>query len=202
MDCCMERLTIKPGKIIVIAASSGAGKTTIVHALCDYFKNKYPLSRVVTYTTRVARAGEVDGVDYHFVSLEDFQQKIQEGFFVEWSSAYGAYYGTPRSIIDATIVGMSFLLVLDRAGVKQLLSLYKDKIVPIWISTSKENLASRLQSRGTETEKEYIFRLNLAQEEQLAETNDPLFSYHVQNDQLDESVNVLIRIITKELEII
>ena len=166
MDCCMERLTIKPGKIIVIAASSGAGKTTIVHALCDYFKNKYPLSRVVTYTTRVARAGEVDGVDYHFVSLEAFEQKIQEGFFIEWSSAY------------------------------------KDKIVPIWISTSKENLASRLQSRGTETEKEYIFRLNLAQEEQLAETNDPLFSYHVQNDQLDESVNVLIRIITKELEII
>lgn len=198
----MESLTIKPGKIIVIAASSGAGKTTIVHVLCDYFKNKHPLFRVVTYTTRVARAGEVDGIDYHFVSLKEFEQKIKEGFFVEWSSAYGAYYGTPRSIIDATNAGMSFLLVLDRSGVRQLLSLYKDKIVPIWISTSKDNLASRLQSRGTETKKEYIFRLNLAEEEQLAEMNNPLFSYHVQNDQLGESINILIRIITKELEII
>lgn len=198
----MKLKSIKPGKIIVLSASSGAGKTTLVHALCEHFKNKYPISRVVTYTTRVPRAGEIEGVDYYFLSIEQFQQKISEGFFIEWSSAYGAYYGSPRSIIDDTLRGMSFLLILDRAGVKQLLSAYKERVVPIWIYTSQENLASRLQKRGSETEKEYSFRLSLAQEETRAEKQDPLFAYHVQNDQLDESVNVLVQIITKELEII
>jgi guanylate kinase len=198
----MKRVSTKPGKIIVLSASSGAGKTTLVNALCAYFKNKYPISRVVTYTTRAARAGEVEGVDYCFLSPEQFEQKIQEGFFIEWSSAYGAYYGSPRCLIDDTMLGMSFLLILDRAGVKQLLSAYKDKVVPIWIYTSPENLASRLQKRGTETQKEYSFRLSLAQEEARAEKKDPLFAYHVQNDRLDESVNVLVQIITKELEII
>lgn len=194
--------TIKPGKLIVLAASSGAGKTTLAHALCDYFKTRHPIARVITYTTRNARAGEIDGKDYYFVTVTDFEHKIKEGFFIEWSVAYGSYYGSPRCIVGQALAGFSSLLVLDRAGVKQLLSLYKDIVVPIWIYTSRDNLASRLHARGTETEDEYLFRLSLAQKEQEAEEKDPLFLYHVQNDELVQCVNVLVRIITKELEII
>lgn len=193
--------SVKSGKIIVLAASSGAGKTTIIHALTDYFKNKYPIFRVITYTTRSPRPGEVDGFDYHFLSQSDFETKIKEGFFIEWSCAYGAYYGSPCSIIDQAEYGISSILILDREGVRQLLPLYKDKIVPIWISTSKDNLSARLQNRGEKGEN-YDFRINLAEKEAEAEKNNPLFSYYVQNDQLDEAINVLIKIIAKELEII
>jgi len=88
-------------KLFIVSACSGAGKTTLVNAVIENLRKKQvPIERVITYTTKQPRAGEVDGRDYHFVSVEDFQRKIQEGFFIEYSEAYGNYYGSPKSLFE------------------------------------------------------------------------------------------------------
>ena len=78
------------GKIFVVSAPSGAGKTTLVTELISRYPGK--LERVVTYTTRQPRYNEIDGVDYYFISVKEFEEKIAQGFFIEWSTAYGTYY--------------------------------------------------------------------------------------------------------------
>lgn len=195
-------LQVKKGKIIVLSASSGAGKTTLINALYDYFNDKLCLERVITYTTRIARKGEMHGKDYYFISPEQFKQKIDEGFFLEWSSAYGAYYGSPQYLLDRCNQGQSFLIVLDRAGVLQLLSTFPDYLVTIWLLVDSQLLANRLRKRGSETPESYSARMKLAQEENERELREPIFSYHVKNDNFDQAFNDLIKIITKELEVI
>lgn len=195
-------LQVNKGKIIILSASSGAGKTTLIHALYNYFKDKICLERVITYTTRLARKGEIHGEAYYFISPEQFKQKIDEGFFLEWSSAYGAYYGSPRYLLDRCDQGQSFLIVLDREGVLQLLSTFSHYLVTIWLSVDLQLLQSRLHKRGSETLESYDARIKLAQEENERELNEPIFSYHVKNDNFDQAFNDLIKIITKELEVI
>src|SRR5437879_4794715 len=104
------------GKLFVISASSGAGKTTLVTAIITHMGGHVNLERVVTYTTRTPAPGDVPGVDYHFVTPAQFQEKIAAGFFMEWSTAYGHYYGSPRSVLDEVAAGNSRILILDRAG--------------------------------------------------------------------------------------
>jgi len=192
----------KQGKIIVLSGSSGAGKTTLMHALCDYFKSSHPLDRVITYTTRAVRPGEADGIDYYFVSQEQFEQKIQEGFFLEWSLAYGCYYGSPYSLIKNCQEGMSSIAILDRSGVQRLLSLCPEYVVSVWISVEYRNLEARLKARATEDEASYNRRLQLAQQEGEQERQNPLFSYNVPNDLFGDALKRLIEIVIRELEIL
>lgn len=197
-----EQHSSKRGKIIILSASSGAGKTTLQHALFDYFKDKHPLQRVITYTTRLPRLGEVDGVDYYFLSKERFQQKIKDGFFMEWSCGYDNFYGSPLSVLKDCDRGISSLLVLDREGVKQLQALCPEVIVPLWIFIEQRDLENRLRKRGSETEDSFNTRMQLAKQEREQEVLDPIFLYHVQNDDFDQALSCLIQIITQELEII
>lgn len=190
------------GKIIVLSASSGAGKTTLLHAVYDYFKAKYPLRRVITYTTRAARSEEVDGIDYYFISSEEFEQKKNNGFFLEWSCAYGAYYGSPRALLNDCKQGISFIIVLDRVGVQQLLSICPEVLVTIWLTVEPQKLEARLQHRGSETIESYNARMQLAKQEGEQEGQNPIFSYHVQNDDFDKAFSSLIEIIARELELI
>ena len=80
-----------PGKLFIISAPSGAGKTTLVTALINDIGKSHALERVVTYTSKAPRSAEVNGVDYHFVTPEQFEGYIAAGFFLEWSTAYGTY---------------------------------------------------------------------------------------------------------------
>ena len=87
------------GKLFIIPAPSGAGKTSLVTALLERIGQSHSLSRVITYTTKMPRSGDIHGRDYHFLSIDQFEQKIKEDFFLEWSVAYDHYYGSPKNIV-------------------------------------------------------------------------------------------------------
>jgi guanylate kinase len=190
----------KTGKLFIVSAPSGTGKTTLVQALCQQLGHSYRLERVVTYTTKQPRLGEKDGQDYHFLSKEAFEQKIESGFFMEWSSAYGHYYGSPASILAELPEGKSYFLVIDRAGAQTIRSLYNEAIL-IWLYTKNfEDLKKRLFSRNTETNFEISRRLMLAKQEILQENENSLYQYHVLNDTIENALSELKIIILKELE--
>lgn len=151
------------GKIIIITAPSGAGKTTIV----KYLLNKYAgnLAFSVSAATRKPRATEQNGVDYYFMSSEDFQQKIKENAFIEWEMVYeDKYYGTMRSELER-IWNMNKIPVLD-IDVKGALHVQKqfpETSFSIFIMPpSEEELRRRLESRGTETPESLLARVNKA----------------------------------------
>ena len=90
------------GKLFILAGSSGSGKTTLTREIITKLKDNYncELSRVITYTTKSPRIGELSAQDYHYIGEIEFKVKIAQNFFLEWSCAYGAYYGSPRDILE------------------------------------------------------------------------------------------------------
>lgn len=149
-------------KIIIITAPSGAGKTSITH----YLLNKYPnLAFSISAATRGPRGKEKDGVDYYFLSAEDFQERIENNEFVEWEMVYeGKYYGTLKSelqrIWDA---GKTPILDIDVKGAIHVEQQYKKSTLSIFIEPPSINeLKNRLQGRGTETQESIDARINKA----------------------------------------
>lgn len=170
------------GKLFVISGSSGAGKTTLVTAALEHLQLKYPIERVVTYTTRTMRSGEVDGKDYYFVSVEEFKQKIEMGFFIEWSNWYDNYYGSPISILENIKNGTSFIAVLDQAGARSVLERYSGAVL-VWIKPSSLSLLiGRLKKRGKNTSEEIESRLQKAEVELEQKEREGLYAYTVTND--------------------
>lgn len=186
------------GKLFIISAPSGAGKTTLVEHLLQELKT-YNICRVLTYTTRTPRQAEVHGKDFYFIHQSEFEHKITQSFFIEWSSAYGHYYGTPRSITEDMDRGMSALLIADRAGAKQI----KEQIpraVLIWIYTSSiDLLQKRLHQRGMDGAEQIAMRLRLAQEEIQEEAAHSFYDFHVLNDDFCEAISALHAIVKKLL---
>jgi guanylate kinase len=138
-------------KIIIITAPSGAGKTSIT----KYLLNKYPsLAFSVSAATRSPRGAEHNGVDYYFISVEEFQQKIQQEAFIEWEMVYeGKYYGTLKSEIDRIwSVGRTPLLDIDVQGAIHVQKQFPQTSLSIFLQPpSIEVLRHRLESRGTES---------------------------------------------------
>lgn len=188
------------GKLFVLSAPSGAGKTTLVQALLERFGYYYALERVITYTSKQPRSTERHGIDYHFISPEEFQSKIREGFFLEWSQSYGTYYGSPRHVLDKLVQGKSLILILDRQGAQNIVGGgYQDAIL-IWLYTkSIEDLRARLESRNTETREQIDRRLVLARQEISAEFQTPQYQYHIMNHDFERALKKLERIIRNEL---
>ena len=165
----------------------------------DRYGLHYALERVITYSSKVPRPNEQHGRDYHFISREEFELKITQGFFLEWSGAYEENYGSPCHILGQILEEKSFLLIIDRLGAQQILKKYP-AAVPIWIYTrSIDDLRSRLISRNTELIEQIERRMNRAKEEILAEINDPLYRYHVLNDDFDQALERIFTIIKREL---
>ncbi len=187
------------GKLFIISAPSGAGKTTIVSQLISKVE-QFNVQRVVTYTSRKPRKGEISGKDYFFVTKNEFEEKINEGFFIEWSGIYGHYYGSPVHILDELISGRSFFLILDIAGVCSVSEKYKNPI-SIWISPpSLEVLEHRLRLRGTDSDQEIKKRLSLAEREMDLELKKPIFDYYITNYQLNLAVNDLQELVLAHLD--
>ena len=88
------------GKLFLLSAPSGCGKTMLVTQIINDLQPTCQIKRVITYTSRPVRPRELSGVDYHFLSAQEFQERITQNFFLEWSCAYDHYYGTPRSLIS------------------------------------------------------------------------------------------------------
>jgi guanylate kinase len=187
------------GKLFVISAPSGAGKTTLACALIERFGRCFDLKRVITYTSKTARCVEVNGCDYHFLSAEEFETKINEGFFIEWSKAYDAYYGCPCAIIDHIREGSSYILVIDRVGAEQIAKKC-DCAVLIWLYTnSVDDLRDRLCARNTDSPECIERRLNRAKEEIALEISNPIYRYHVLNSDFESALERLVTIIKREL---
>lgn len=142
-------------KLIVFAAPSGAGKTTIVKHLLNKFSDKLAFS--VSATTRPIREGETDGKDYYFISEEAFRKKISEKKFLEFEEVYqGRFYGTLYSEIDRiTQEGKAVLFDVDVVGATNIKKIYNQHALLVFVKPpTKEILISRLSSRATETDEE------------------------------------------------
>ena len=188
------------GKLFIISAPSGAGKTTLVQATLNILVPKYAICRVVTYTTKTPRIGEKNGQDYHFLTPEQFKQRIKRDFFLEWSSAYNAHYGSPRHILNDIKKGQSYILILDREGARQIIRRVNNPIL-IWIYTANmQVLRSRLTGRATEKKSVIDFRMAQAQKEMAQERVQKLYHHHVLNDDFDQAVHEMQTIICSELD--
>jgi guanylate kinase len=190
---------MKKGTLFIVSAPPGAGKTSLTNFITQSLKKDFNLSKIITYTTRHPRNDEVPGVDYHFVTLTEFEQKKNSGFFLETNEYNGNFYGSPRSIINDLEQGKSFFLVVDRSGAKNIKILIENPTL-IWLTVpSIQTLQKRMEKRCSETQLDLRARLSLAQKEMLDEASDPAFTYHVCNDNFEQAAHEIINIIKKEL---
>lgn len=185
----------KTGKLFVIMGPSGVGKTTLVNALvadraCE------AVMRVPTYTTRKKRPGEVDGVDYFFITEVQFQELIKTGGVLEWSRAYRAYYGLGRKIVENALeAGKTVLAVVDRLGAIQVKKLMPQVAIILIVAPSADELRRRLELRSSESGQNAEFRLQRAHEEAALEAANPIADYVVVNDNLDVALESLKKLV-------
>lgn len=187
----------KKGKIFAISAPSGTGKTSIVKRV---LKDIPELVYSVSATTRAKRNNEKDGVDYFFLSEQEFLNKIQNHEFVEWEKVYDYYYGTFKYFIDDnTNQGKSVIAEVDVKGALSLKSIYPDAILIFIAPPSYDELVERLKKRKTETETDLQKRIERAKME-LSQKDK--FDYLVYNNDLEvaisETKNLILNILNKE----
>ena len=179
------------GLLIVISAPSGVGKTT----LCNGLVSRFPaLQESISYTTRQPRAGEQDGVDYHFVSVERFKQMITEDGFAEWAEVHGNFYGTAIATLEqARQDGVDILLDIDCQGARILKDRGINGLFVFVLPPSMSELRRRLESRSSDA-KEVIERRIARATEEIREAR--WYDYIVVNDRLDEAHEALASIVT------
>ena len=182
------------GSLIVISGPTCAGKGTICKELLKINKNIW---RSISYTSRPIRGKEVDGVDYYFVTKEEFEEKIKNREMLEYAQVhYNDYYGTPRSHIKEKLdSGMDVLLEIDIQGAIQIKEKVKEAIFIFILAPSMEEIRNRLIKRGYENNDQMIERFKTAYREINELTK---YNYVVVNDDLDEAVNKVNSIITSE----
>lgn len=174
------------GKIIIISAPSGCGKSTIINALLQ--RGDIDLQFSISATSRLPRQGEVDGVNYYFLTEQEFRDKIEAGEFVEFEEVYpGRFYGTLRSEIDRVIRdGHNVVLDIDVAGALNVKRMYGERAMTLFIQPpSVDALRQRLLGRATETAEVIEERVGKAAYEI---GFAPKFDYSVVNDDLDIAV--------------
>lgn len=181
------------GTIFIIAAPSGSGKSTIVRKLLEEDKK---LEFSVSFTSRPPRPGEVDGRDYHFISVEEFRRKIENNEFLEWAKYVDNYYGTERSATEKILTeGRDLLLDIDIQGADNIKKTVHECIRFFILPPSKEVLIERLRHRGTNTEEDLAKRIATAGQEVVKATE---YDYIVINNNLDEAVADVLSIIHAE----
>ena len=184
---------MKRGKLFILSAPSGTGKTTIAEMV---LKNLSHFQRAVTTTTRPERPGEKHGIDYHFVSTDLFCAMKERGDFLESIEQYGHLYGTTKKDVeDLLSQGIHVLLVIDTQGAKTIARFMSDAVLIFLKPPSLEELARRLRGRGSEDEDSLLKRLQKAEDELLDET---FFHYSVINDEIEKVYTVVSSIIIAE----
>lgn len=184
------------GKIVVLTAPSGSGKTTIARALLD----TVPAMRFsVSATTRPPRPHERDGIDYHFVSVDDFRRLIDEGELLEYEEVYpGRFYGTLRSEVERASRTGPILLDIDVHGALHVKEIFGPRALTVFIRPpALDVLEQRLRDRGTETEESLRVRLETARREL---SYADRFDVSVVNDELDEAVTETLRRVRQFLD--
>jgi guanylate kinase len=181
------------GKLFVITAPSGAGKTSLIDAIM----NDDPSLKVsVSYTTRAPRKGEQSGVDYHFVDDRKFIEMKARGEFLESAEVHGYRYGTSKKVItDALARGDDLILEIDWQGARQVRSIYPQAVGIFILPPSVEELERRVRARGQDADEAIRRRMEAAREE-LTHTGE--FKYAIINKHFDTAKQELAEIIRKE----
>lgn len=181
------------GILIVVSGPSGAGKGTICKALLDKHEDLF-LS--VSATTRSPRKGEVEGINYYFLTKESFKQKIEENDFLEHAEVYGNYYGTPRSNVNELLEsGKNVILEIDIQGALQVKENSKEGVFIFILPPSMEELKQRIINRGSETPESLMTRFKSAYKEINYVSK---YNYAVVNDQVENAVSKIEAILTAE----
>jgi guanylate kinase len=186
------------GRLVVVSGPSGAGKTSVMRRV--YQACAVPLVRSVSATTRPPRDDETDGVDYHFVSHEEFQLLRQRGEFLECFEVFtqGYWYGTLKSEVSTGLsAGKWVVLEIDVQGAQAVVQWFPDAVTIFLRPSTRAELERRLRGRGTETEE--------AMERRLAEADHELalaerYQYQVINDDMDQAVRDVCRILVSQWE--
>jgi guanylate kinase len=178
----------KRGKLLVLSGPGGVGKSTVAKVL----KSSTALHVSVSATTRAPRFNEVEGVDYHFISQEEFDQAVASNEFLEWAEFAGNRYGTPRKEVEEALdSGESVLLEIEISGAKQVKEKIPEAILIFLEPPTWEELVSRLEGRGTDSPERRAARLALAQEEMAAAS---FFDKVLINEQVEKVVASLIEL--------
>ena len=183
------------GRLIVISGPSGVGKTSIVEGV----REKFPFEFSVSATTRPARTGEEDGVDYFFVDEAEFDLMVEAGDFLEWAFYNDRRYGTLRSqVIDTLEAGNDVVLDIEVQGAAQVRERHPGALMIFIEPPSLEILEERLRARGDTDSEEVARRLAIAEREMAAASG--LFDHSVVNDDLTTAIAVVVGILDRSKE--
>ncbi len=182
-------------RVFVITGPSGVGKGTLIRGLME----RHPqLELSVSATTRAPRPGEADGVDYHFLSREEFDKRVAEEAFVEHADYAGRSYGTLRSELEARVQdGTPVVLEIEVQGARQVRAAMPEAVQVFIAPPSLEALRTRLIGRGTDDTEEVERRLRVAEQELAAQ---PEFGHVVVNDRLDEALEQLSTVVAGAID--
>ena len=179
-----------PGRLFVVSAPSGAGKTTLCRAALARIPD---LRYSVSYTTRRPRSGERNHVAYHFIGREEFMRGIESGRWAEWAEVHGNYYGTSAEFIRQELAsGHDILLDIDVQGAQQIRKRFADCVTIFVMPPSRQVLAERLHSRRSESQKEIKRRMANAEKEMASSDQ---YRHVIINDRLETAVDDLVALI-------
>ena len=186
------------GNLFILAAPSGAGKSSLIKALMEKYEGNStaPMQVSVSHTTRQPRPGEEDGVHYHFVSREQFEALIEQGVFFEYAEVFGNYYGTSRVTIEQTLHrGIDVFLDIDWQGARQVKKLMPDTCGIFILPPSLNVLEQRLNNRGQDSEDVIAGRMAQAVSE-MSHFNE--FDYVLINDDFATALSELEAVVTAQ----
>ena len=183
----------KKGTLIVLSGFSGVGKNTII---TQVLAQRPEIYYSVSFTTRAPREGEVDGVNYNFVTREDFQRRIDRGEFLEYAEYNGNFYGTSLAVIRQKLdQGTDVLLEIEVQGAAKVLEKMPEAVSLFIVPPSFEELSRRLHARGTDSEETIQKRLAIARVEAREVKN---YDYIIVNDTVEGAVEEFFAILTSE----
>jgi guanylate kinase len=181
------------GLLLVLSGPSGAGKSTLARRLAVEEPRVW---RSVSMTTRPPREGEHDGIDYLFVSREEFARRRREGSFLEWAEVHGELYGTPRApVVDRLLQARDVLLEIDVQGASQVRRSAPGSVLVFVVPPSRAVLEERLRERASESEGKIASRLRMADRE-VGRARE--YDYVVVNDELARAVSDVLAVVTAE----
>ena len=173
---------VNKGKLYVVSAPSGAGKTTLIKEVLRRFKT---LSYSVSHTTRAPRNNEQQGIDYYFITQEEFKEKINQNYWLEWAVVHGNYYGTSRDFIKTSLdQGKNLILDIDVQGTCEIIKSGLEMVTIFIMPPSIEILSQRLKNRRSDSKKVIAKRIKNAKLE-IAKKN--MYQYIVINDDFDKA---------------